>query len=173
MCTFRVFHNHSGFCSDGRIDRSASAGFDDVVADRLPEPNTVAADPHYFLSNPFELASSAHLKQSVFGFAGRTNLGNLGSTVAYGIGNPGTIFFDNYIVGGAYQRDFIQFSNGLLIGAEVGIADRFGTFEICCDTVVRSSRVAHSAELWAEYRFVTKASRCLICCEFHLGLCLD
>ena len=74
--------------------------------------------------------------------------GNLGSTFAYGIGNPGTIFFDNYIVGGAYQRDFIQFSNGILIGAEVGIADRFGTYEICCDTVVRSNRVAHSAELW-------------------------
>jgi hypothetical protein len=56
----------------------ASAGFDDVLADRLPEPNTVAADPNYFLSNPFELTSSAHLKQSVFGFAGRTNSGNLG-----------------------------------------------------------------------------------------------
>ena len=126
----------------------ASAGFDDVFAQRLPEPNTVAADPNYFLSNPFELTSSAHLKQSVFGFAGRTNSGNLGSTFAYGIGNPETIFFDNYIVGGAYQRDFIQFSNGLLIGAEVGIADRFGTYEICCDTVVRSNRVAHSAELW-------------------------
>ena len=106
----------------------ASAGFDDVFAQRLPEPNTVAADPNYFLSNPFELTSSAHLKQSVFGFAGRTNSGNLGSTFAYGIGNPGTIFFDNYIVGGAYQRDFIQFNNGLLIGAEVGIADRLGTY---------------------------------------------
>ena len=109
---------------------------------------TPGAEPNYDFVNPFELNSRPLLKQSLFGFAGRTNSGNLGSTFAYGIGNPGTIFFDNYIVGGAYQRDFIQFSNGLLIGAEVGIADRFGTFEICCDTVVRSSRVAHSAELW-------------------------
>ena len=112
-----------------------------------------AIDPDYLFLNPFKLTSSAHLKQSVFGFAGRTNSGNLGSTFAVGIGNPGTIFFDNYIVGGAYQRDFIQFNSGILIGAEVGIADQFGTYRICCDTVVRSDGVAHSAELWGGVSF--------------------
>ena len=141
MCAFLLFHNHSGsVCSECGLIAPASGGFDDITAP-LPEQNPVAAiDPDYLFLNPFKLTSSAHLKQSVFGFAGRTNSGNLGSTFAVGIGNPGTIVFDNYIVGGAYQRDFIQFNSGILIGAEVGIADRFGTYRICCDTVVRSDR---------------------------------
>ena len=143
----------AAFAANAALIAPASGGFDDIVAP-LPEQNPVAAnDPDYLFLNPFKLTSSAHLKQSVFGFAGRTNSGNLGSTFAFGIGNPGTIFFDNYIVGGAYQRDFIQFNSEILIGAEVGIADQFGTYRICCDTVVRSDGVAHSAELWGGVSF--------------------
>ena len=70
------------------------------------------------------------------------------STFAYGIGAPEAIFYDNYIVGGAYQRDFFQFNSGFLIGAEVGLADRFGHYRICCDIMAYSSGVTHSAELW-------------------------
>ena len=108
---------------------------------------SAADDPSYLLT-PFKLASQPNLKQSVFGFAGRTNSGNLWSTFAYGIGAPEAIFYDNYIVGGAYQRDFFQFDSGILIGAEVGLADRFGHYRICCDTIAYSSGVTHSAELW-------------------------
>ena len=89
----------------------------------------------------------------MFGFAGRTNSGNLGSTFAFGSGAAEPIFFDNFILGGAYQRDFIQFSSGVLIGAEVGLADQFGNYPLCCDKVVRSNRVAHSAELWGGISF--------------------
>jgi hypothetical protein len=64
-----------------------------------------------------------------------------------GVG-AGTMFYDNYIVGGADQRDFFEFNSGILIGAEVGIADRFGHYQICCDTVVYSNGVTHSVELW-------------------------
>jgi hypothetical protein len=39
-------------------------------------------------------------------------------------------------------------NSGLFIGAEVGIADRFGNYRICCDTIVYSNRLTHSAELW-------------------------
>ena len=117
------------------------------------DPAVASNDPYYFFANPFALASQPRLKQSVFGFAGRTNSGNLGSTFAFGSGAPEAIFFDNYIIGGAYQRDFIQFNSGVLIGAEVGLADRFGNYALCCDRVVHSNRVAHSAELWGGISF--------------------
>ena len=102
--------------------------------------------PH--LLAPFTLASQSNLKQSVFVFAGRTNSGNLWNTFGYGIGAPGTIFYDNYIVGGAYQRDFLHLGSGFLIGAELGLADRFGHYRICCDTVDYSRSVTQSFELW-------------------------
>ena len=116
----------------------------------------VAGNPeadYSYLLTPFKLASQPNLKQSVFGFAGRTNSGNLGDTFAFGVGAPQRIFYDNYIVGGAYQRDFYQFNSGVLIGAEVGLADRFGNYRICCDTVAYSNGVMHSAELWGGVSF--------------------
>lgn len=115
---------------------------------KSPDPAVASNDPYYFSSNPFALPSQPRLKQSVFGFAGRTNSGNLGSTFAFGSGAAEAIFFDNYIIGGAYQRDFIQFNSGVFIGAEVGLADRFGYYTLCCESIVRSNRLAHSAELW-------------------------
>jgi hypothetical protein len=129
------------------------------IADQPTPPDLAAAGTHAgeagkpvaddsYLLTPFKLASQPNLKQSVFGFAGRTNSGNLGSTFMYGVGAPGTIFYDNYIVGGAYQRDFFQFNSGLLIGAEVGLADRFGHYSICCDTIAYSNSVTQSVELW-------------------------
>jgi hypothetical protein len=127
-----------------------SSRSEEMIARQQSWLDTAAAadDPYYYFSNPFRLSSQPQLKQSVFGFAGRTNSGNLGSTFAYGVGAPGTKFYDNYIAGEAYQRDFAQFNSGLLIGAEVGIADRFGNYRICCGTIVYSNRLVHAAELW-------------------------
>ena len=116
--------------------------------DKSSDPAAASNDPYHFFSNPFALSPQPRLKQSVFGFAGRTNSGNLGSTFAFGSGAPEPMFFDNYIIGGAYQRDFIQFNSGVFIGAEVGLADRFGYYTLCCESIVRSNRLAHSAELW-------------------------
>jgi hypothetical protein len=59
---------------------------------KSPDPAVASNDPYYFFANPFALASQPRLKQSVFGFAGRTNSGNLGSTFAFGSGAPETIF---------------------------------------------------------------------------------
>ena len=117
-----------------------------------PAAESPAADYSYLLT-PFMLASQPNLKQSVFGFGGRTNSGNLRDTFAFGAGAPQRIFYDNYIVGGAYQRDFFQFNSGVLIGAEVGLADRFGNYKICCDTIAYSTGVMHSAELWGGVSF--------------------
>jgi hypothetical protein len=74
-----------------------------------PAAENPAADYSYLLT-PFKLASQPNLKQSVFGFAGRTNSGNLKDTFAFGVGAPQRTFYDNYIAGGAYQRDFFQFN---------------------------------------------------------------
>ena len=134
----------------------------DIVADQPTLPDgaaagsRVAGNPeadYSYLLTPFKLASQPNLKQSVFGFAGRTNSGNLGDTFAFGVGAPQRIFYDNYIVGGAYQRDFFQFNSGVLVGAEVGLADRFGNYRICCDTIAYSNGVTHSAELWGGVSF--------------------
>ena len=116
------------------------------------EAAATAGEPYHFV-NPFALNSQPVLKQSVFGFAGRTNSGNLADTFVFGAGAPRTIFYDNYIIGGAYQRDFFQFNSGILIGAEVGIADRFGHYQVCCDNVIYSSGMIHSAELWGGVSF--------------------
>ena len=72
-----------------------------------------------------------------------------------GYGAPERIFYDNYIVGGAYQRDFFQFNSGLLLGAEVGLADRFGHYSVCCNTIVYSNKLVQSAEFWAGASFRT------------------
>jgi len=117
-----------------------------------PAVGNPEADYSYLLT-PFKLASQPNLKQSVFGFAGRTNSGNLKDTFAFGVGAPQRLFYDNYIVGGAYQRDFFQFNSGVLVGAEVGLADRLGNYRICCDTIAYSNGVMHSAELWGGVSF--------------------
>src|SRR5947208_1533659 len=81
----------------------------DIVAGRGHLPGLAAesgvagnsdANYSYFLT-PFKLASQPNLKQSIFGFGGRTNSGNVGDTFSFGVGAPQRIFYDNYIVGGA------------------------------------------------------------------------
>jgi hypothetical protein len=133
----------------------------DMLAERRnPEPvinGSVTADSARpsrddlsYLFTPFMLANRPVLKQSVFIFGGRTDSGNLNQTFAFGLTSTSSSrFYDNYIVGGAYQRDFLQFNSGFLIGAEVGLADRFGHYKVCCDTPVYSNNMDHSAEVWA------------------------
>ena len=75
----------------------ASSRSAELVADQPTLPDLAAAgsrvagnpeaDYSYFLT-PFKLANQPNLKQSVFGFAGRTNSGNLGDTFAFGVGAP-------------------------------------------------------------------------------------
>jgi len=114
----------------------------------------VADDFGAYLLKTFSLSAQPVLKQSVFVFGGRTNSGNLGDTFKYGVGVPSSqLTYDNYIVGGAYQRDFVQFNSGLLLGAEIGLADRFGHYKACCDTVTYSQSMVNSAELWAGVSF--------------------
>ena len=87
--------------------------------------------------------------QSLFFFAGRTSPTNLEDTAAFNLTRaPGTASYDNAIVGAAYQRDFLQIGRGVFLGGEIGVADRFGYYKVCCDPTVKTSEVNHAGELW-------------------------
>ena len=86
----------------GLIIPASSRSADIVAGPAAPDLETagsrVAGSPeadYSYLLTPFKLASQPNLKQSVFGFAGRTNSGNLGDTFAFGVGAPQRIFYDN------------------------------------------------------------------------------
>jgi hypothetical protein len=153
VCVFAsgLLMSTTGRSADLALDQQTSR---DPAKTPVAEASRPASDDSLtYLLTPFQLTSQPSLKQSVFGFTGRTDSGNLASTFVYGVGAPEKFFYDNYIVGGAYQRDFFQFNSGLLIGAEVGVADRFGHYSICCDTIVYSNSVVQSGELWAGASF--------------------
>jgi hypothetical protein len=85
---------------------------------------------------------------SVLVFGGRMSTTDIYSTAFWNltrsdINKP----YDNWIVGVAFQRDIWRW-NKFVIGAEIGLADRFGHYERCCDVIVRSSNLVHSGELW-------------------------
>jgi hypothetical protein len=143
----------SGYPADLAVEQQTAAS---PAAIPVAEVSKTSDESLAYLLTPFKLASQPNLKQSAFGFVGRTNSGNLGSTFVYGLNAPQIMFYDNYIVGGAYQRDFFQFNSGLIVGAEVGLADRFGHYSICCDTIVYSNGMVNSAEFWGGASFRTQ-----------------
>ena len=90
---------------------------------------------------------------SVFFFAGRLSTSNMGSTLTFNtIAVDTTLiapYYDNYIVGAAYQRRFRELGSGFVLGGEIGVADRFGHYAVCCNIqTVTSSDIRHSGELW-------------------------
>jgi len=94
---------------------------------------------------------------SIFFFAGRLSTSNMGSTATFNtIAVDTTLespYYDNYIVGAAYQRRFRELGHGFVLGGEIGIADRFGHYLVCCGDklvtqTVTSSNINHSGELW-------------------------
>jgi hypothetical protein len=57
--------------------------------------------------------------------------------------------YDNYVDGLAYDHDFWRFGGVVGVGVEVGAADRFGHYAVCCDIKVYSSQLVNSGEVWA------------------------
>jgi hypothetical protein len=90
---------------------------------------------------------------SIFVFAGALSTRAMGSSLAFDYNWPVGPNYDNYIVGAAYNHDFYSLGYGFAIGGEVGLADRFGYFQVCCDTVIKSTSVLNSPELWGGLRF--------------------
>ena len=69
--------------------------------------------------------------------------------MAYNLNKSGAgPYYDNFIVGAAYDRDLLDFSHGFYLGVEVGIADRYGKYKACCDPIVMSNSIVQSAEVW-------------------------
>jgi hypothetical protein len=84
---------------------------------------------------------------SVFVFAGRMSATDIYSTAILNVNQPGRTY-DNYIVGAAFGRDMLDLGHHFVLGAEIGVADRFGKYSVCCDAPVVSSNVVQSGELW-------------------------
>ena len=89
---------------------------------------------------------------SIMVFGGAMSTDDLGNTLMFNLHSDRDKRWDNYIVGAAYDHDFMSLGHGFVLGAEIGIADRFGKYELCCDTVVKSSGVLSSGELWVGAR---------------------
>jgi hypothetical protein len=95
-------------------------------------------------------ARSSSTSGSIFVFGGALSTSGLGSTLKFNLDQPaGRIKYDNYIAGAAYNHNFYYLGFGFVLGAEVGVADRFGHYAICCDTIIKSSSFVNSGELWA------------------------
>jgi hypothetical protein len=89
---------------------------------QLPGPDCQAADVPLF-DEPSQQAGSIPAPSppnSVFLFGGQFTTVNISGSLI-----PTAPHESNYIVGGAYERDFYQ-KWGFVLGAEVGLADRFG-----------------------------------------------
>lgn len=115
-----------------------------------------AAGPSWISLQDPSLATSH--PNSILLFGGAMSTTNFGSTLVF---NTFPVFtssiagqkYDNFIVGGAYQRDVYSFASGFVVSGEVGLADRFGHFAVCCDAsgpgqTVVTSGVINSGELW-------------------------
>ena len=96
-----------------------------------------------------EQSQSNSRPNSILVFAGRMSTTDIWSTMAFNLNKTGTgPYYDNYIVGAAYDRDLFDFGHGFYFGVEVGIADRFGKYKECCNPIVMSNSIVQSAELW-------------------------
>jgi hypothetical protein len=100
------------------------------------------------LSPVADQTDSTPPRNSLMVFSGVMSTTTLGRTLVINqIPATSNRTFDNYIVGAAYRRDYLQYGP-LTVGGEVGIADRFGHFVECCDAPVVSSGIVQSGELW-------------------------
>ena len=123
------------------IDCAFSRGF----CDDLPSPRDITP---VLKTNVPEVLSRP---DSIFLFGGLLSTSSLGSTLRFNLDRPtnhGSTYYDNYIAGAAYNHDFYSLGYGFALGAEVGVADRFGYYAQCCDTIIKSSSLLNSGELW-------------------------
>ncbi len=111
----------------------------------LPSPVTVEAAPALKPRPPDQLLRP----DSIFVFGGALSTTGLGATLKFNLDNPAAIKYDNYIAGAAYSHNFYYLGFGFTLGAEVGVADRFGHYALCCTTIIKSSSLVNSGELWA------------------------
>jgi hypothetical protein len=118
-------------------------------------PGLAYCDPFDLIpANPFKFESvqPSSSPNSIFVFGGAmSTAGFADALVANAFMGPHAAqghHFDNSIVGAAYDRDLYSLGHGLILGAEVGAADRFGDYQSCCTTIVMSGSTLHTGEFW-------------------------
>jgi hypothetical protein len=91
---------------------------------------------------------------SILVFGGLMSTTSLYDTVLLNLDSGAGIYphYDNTIAGIAYDRDILPLGYGFDLGIEIGVADRFGHYRDCCFTVIKSSRLVQSGELWGGVR---------------------
>jgi hypothetical protein len=115
----------------------------------LAAPVTSPADPMVSFNQPEGDSSS----NSVQVFGGLMSTRSLLSTLTYNLQYQDVRpAYDNYMAGVAYDHDFWRWGKVVKMGAEVGVADRFGHYAVCCDIKVYSSSMLNSGEVWGGLR---------------------
>src|ERR1700680_4115895 len=106
-----------------------------------------APDAQYPVSKPSVPDALLH-PDSIFVFGGGLSTGVLQDKLTFNL-NPsaGRIRYDNFIAGAAYNHNFYYLGYGFALGAEIGLADRFGYYAMCCDTVIKSPGILNSPAL--------------------------
>ena len=93
----------------------------------------------------FSAPAGAPLRQSIHFFGGRMSVHSIGDTAIFNALEVSPKW-DNSIAGFAYQHDIWR-KGPLIFGVEVGVADRFGPYHVCCDNPIKG-KTLHSGELW-------------------------
>jgi hypothetical protein len=86
---------------------------------------------------------------SILFFGGRMSTTDIWSSLAYNLNQTDRQSWDNNFVGAAYRRDVYFLGYGVVLGAEVGVGDRFGRYALCCNAPFVSSGIVQSGELWS------------------------
>jgi len=107
-------------------------------------------------------------------FGGRLSTTDFATTLLFNLSYhretvplPGPPSYDNDIAGVEYEHDLFDFKHDLHFLAEVGLADRFGHYLVCCqvpgypDSTVLTNNRIHTFELWTGGKFRWD--------NFHLG----
>jgi len=102
-------------------------------------------------------AQSDSRPNSILVFGGIMSTTVISTSIVFNLDETGAHpYYDNAIVGAAYDRDLFALGYGFYLTFEFGIADRFGDYKQCCAPVVMSEAVLNSGEFWAgpQLRFV-------------------
>ena len=114
-----------------------------AVCAEVPSPDAQSA-----VSKP-SVPDALLRPDSIFVFGGALSTGALKDTLEFNLDpSAGRVPYDNFIVGAAYNHNFYYLGYGFALGAEIGVADRFGHYALCCDVVIKSPSVLNSGELW-------------------------
>ena len=126
------------------------------------------------LGSPISFAEQSEPPNSILVFAGRMSTTDIWSTMAYNSNKSGAgPYYDNYIVGAAYDRDLLDLSHGFYFGGEV--ESRTGLATTKCAAILSSCpiRLSNPPKCGPARRSATQAFSCSISFASVAALRLD